>query len=241
MNAITPLPRGQIISVPNMRVPSQGAQAAPFVLDFTNVTALDGDLQGSYQTGVFDFVQSVFIDNKDNSSTFSLVFPGAGPKGQTIQAQPNSQGYYPCSPVMGDGRFVASTSQGQLVPIIFYNIPMPYVTWGPVPGVLVVPALTNAALNLTPCIAGDNQLVAGAPLKTVKLYRGMFSVANPTVLKFTDGPAGTLLFAAQLTAGGSLTFQASGVPWLTGTVGKDLTLNSSAAVNMYGGYGYVQS
>ncbi len=242
MNAITPIPLGQIIPVPNMRVPRQGSQMMPFLLDFTNTGALEGSLRGAFDSGEFDFAQSVWIDNKNNNSTVTISFPGAGPKGQDIQAQPLTQGYYPVSPVVGDGRFTATTTQGQTVPIAFYNVPMPYFTWGPVPGVLIVPALTNS--NRIDAIggAGDLQLVPGVALKTIKLYRAVLSVDSPTVVKFTDGPGGAIIAPpATLTAGGSLTLQPSGVQWGTTSAGNDLTLNFSAACNSYLGIGYVQS
>lgn len=233
--------RGNIIAVPNMRLPEQGAQAVPVTLDFTANTTFDGDLSACFGTGVFDFAQSVFIDNKDNQTTLTLTFPGVGNRGQVIQVQPLTQGYYPISPGMGDGRFTAFTAGGQIIDVIFFNVAMPYFTWGPLPGVLVVPALSSRAFAPLALALGDNQLVAGVGGQTIKAYRGIFGVDNPAILKFTDGPGGTVLFTADLSALGSLTWQASGVPWITTGVGNDLTLNSSAAVNLYGGMGYVQS
>lgn len=243
MSAITSIPKGNIIPVPNMRVPIQGAQSLPLILDFTNATALQGDLQASFQSGVFDFAQSIFIDNSENTAAVSLVFPGAGPKGQTITAQPFSQGYYPISPAVGDGRFTAATAGGIQIPVTFYNVPMPYFTWGPGTNSVVVPTLANLAFPPLALILGDNQLVAGIGGETVKMYRGMFQVDGAAILKFTDGPGGTVLFAVNLlAAGASVTFQATNVPWFNATsAGNDLTLNSSAAVNLYGAMGYAQS
>lgn len=242
MNAITPIPLGQIIPVPNMRVPKQGPQMMPFLLDFTNTAALEGSLRGAFDSGEFDFAQSIWIDNSQNNSTITISFPGAGPKGQDIQAQPLTQGYYPVCPVMGDGRFTVKTTQGITIPIAFYNVPMPYFTWGPVPGVLVVPTLSN--VNEISAIAGpgDLQVVAGVALKTVKLYRCVLSVDSPSVVKFTDGPAGAIIAPpATLTAGGSLYLAPSGIPWGVTSAGNDLTLNFSAACNAYLGVGYVQN
>ena len=226
-----------------MRKPEQQSQSLPLLLDFTNTAALEGDLASAFQSGVFDFAQSVFIDNLENASELTLNFPGAGPKGQNVTAQPFSQGYYPVSPAVGDGRFTATTSQGIVIPVTFYNVPMPYFTWGPAANAVIVPALQNLAFNPLALILGDNALVAGVGGKTIKVYRGMFQVDNATVLKFTDGPAGTVLMSGTLlTPGSALFFSATNVPWWNATTaGNDLTLNSSAAVNLYGGMGYVQS
>jgi hypothetical protein len=58
---------------------------------------------------------------------------------------------------------------------------------------------------------------------------------------FQDGNVGATLFSALLTAGGSVTFDVSGVPWFNTSDGNGLFLNASAACNIYGGFGYVQS
>jgi hypothetical protein len=244
MNAITPIRLGGIIPVPNMRNPVQQSQSLPCPLDFTNAAALNGDLQGAFQTGVFDFVQSVFIDNSQNAASFSLVFPGAGPLGQTITAQPYSQGYYPCSPSVGDGRFVAITSQGQIVPVIFYNVAMPYFTWGPAPGVLIVPALTNAPLNFAPLAVGDNQIVAGALRTTIKTYRLWLAFGGNANVQFFDGASAgnvPLTGIIPMYPGGSITLQPSGVPWFTDAADTALVMKSDTASNCGGMIGYVQN
>jgi hypothetical protein len=101
--------------------------------------------------------------------------------------------------------------------------------------------LTNVGFAPTALINGNNVLVAGVAAQTIKMYRGIFNVDAPTNLKFTDGAGGTVLFSAALTAGGSLTLEPSGAPWFITSAGISLVLNSSAAVNMYGGESHVQS
>jgi hypothetical protein len=243
MNILTPIKMGQIIPVPNMRKPKQGAQGLPIILDFSVGTSLQGDLTSAFLSGEFDFAQSVYIDNQDSSSTLVLTFPGGGPKGHRIIAQPFSQGYYPCSPSVGDGRFVATSAGGVQVPVTFYNVAMPFVTWGPTTNAVVVPTLQNVAFAPLMLNNGNNQLVAGIGGETVKFYRGIFQVDGAAILTWTDGPGGAVLFTVDLTVpGASATFQATNVPWWNATsVGNDLTLNSNAAVNLYGGFGYAQS
>jgi hypothetical protein len=225
----------------NLAQPEAGSMAISETLDFTAGTLLAIDLTQEYLQGKMDFIQSVFIDNADNSSVTDLIFSG-GPIAQRIRAQANSQGWYPVSWPHGAARLTASTQGGVKVNVIFANFAMPYLAWGPVPGVTVVPPLTNVALNaLNFAGPGNQQLVAGVALQSVRLYRGIFSVDNSTVLQWTDGPGGAVLFAANLTPGGSVTFQASGISWFNTSAGNALTLHSSLACNVYGGFGYVQS
>jgi hypothetical protein len=226
---------------PNLAQPSEGSKAIAMALDFSDTGLITSDLTQEVLNGKLDFIQSVYIDNADNAANFDITFIGA-PITQRVRAQPYSQGWYPISWPVGNARFVAQTSEGQTINVIFANYAMPYYQDGAVPGVLVVPNLTNPALDAVP-LAGpsDTQLVAGVIGQTIKLYRGIFSVDSPTVLKWTSGAGGTVLFTAQLTAGGSIAFQPSGIAWFLAASGDDLTLHSTAACNLYGGFGYVQS
>lgn len=217
--------------------PRQGNRELPITIDFSNSGIVSDDLSPEMQQSQIETIQTVFIDNSLNAASFVL---NVSPPGQYITAQPYTQGTYPII-VQGLLRYTAQTAQGIKIPVIFSNTAKPYFVWGPVPGVTVVPPLTNANFDVEPMNAGDNVLVAGVANETMKLYRGIFTAGAATILKFTDGPAGTVLFTAYLTAGGSVTFQPSGIPWVTTSVGMSLVLNSSAAVNGYGGYGYVQS
>jgi len=220
--------------------PSQGNMILPMRLDLTGASSLDVDLSEEIQTGKFDFVQTIFVDNSQNTAQTVIVFNDAMTGGYRLVVQPYRQGWFPTPTPKGECRFTVQTNGALIVPIKLANHAVPYFEYGPEDGALVVPALTNAAYSGALAM-GDNVLVAGVLAQAIRLYRGIFSVDAPTVLSFTDGPGGALLFAAQLTAGGSVTFQGSGVPWFAASTGNDLILNSSAAVNMYGGFGYVQS
>lgn len=227
--------------IDNMLLPrGVGHVAMPVAIDFTNVDTVYQDFAQEQTGGVIDIVQTVWIDNADNPSTLTLSFPGGNPDFRIV-ALPYSQGNYAVTSPHGVLRLKAVTTPGQKVNLTFYNVALPLFVNVSTPGVLVTPALVNANLDLEPAAAGDNILVAGVLGETVKLYRGIFTVQGTTLLKFTDGLAGTALFSARISAGGSLTFQASGVPWVVTTAGNGLVLNSSAAVNIYGGYGTAQS
>lgn len=226
---------------PNLAVPTEGSTAISIALAFAAVALIDGDLAPEMLLGKIDFIQSVYIDNADNSTVCDLTVYGA-PIPQRIRAQAFTQGWYPLSVPIGRLKYRAASNSGATINVIFSNFAMPYVVWGPPSGITVVPPLSNKAnAPINFAAAGNAQLVAGVALQTVKLYRGIFESDQPVVLQFTDGPGGTVLFTAQLTAGGSLTLDVSGVPWFNSGAGNDLTLHASAACNIYGGFGYVQS
>lgn len=224
----------------NLTQPTQGSACIDLTLDFRTETLLHRDLTHSVEIGKLDFIQSVYIDNADNSAPLDLTFYGA-PAPFRIRAAAFKQGWYAVAMPPGAVRFDAASNSGNRINVVFANFAMPYVETGPTDGLGIVPPLVNRAFAPTALIIGNNQLVPGVALQTIKLYRGSFNVDNPAVLKFTDGPGGAVLFSSFLTVGGSINFQVSGVPWFNTSAGNDLTLNSSAVVNLYGGFGVTQS
>lgn len=227
---------------PLLAQPTEGSKTIAYTLDFTAKSSVSIDLTADILMGQMAFIQSVYIDNADNSVPVDLTFLGGPTPNYRVRAQANSQGWYPvCWPV-GATRLVGASNSGAKISVQFSNIAMPYLAWGPASGVLVTPPLVNNALApLNFAGAGSQPLVAAVAGQTVKLYRGIFNVDQPAVLLFQDGNGGPTLFSATLTAGGSLTFQATGVPWFNTSLNNGLYLNSNAAVNVYGGFGYVQS
>src|SRR3989304_4357644 len=88
---------------PNLHNPAQGSQAIAVTLDFTLLAAIRVDLSKEVLDGKIDFLQSVYIDNADNSAPLDLTFEGA-PQSQRIRAQAFSQGWYPISWPVGATR-----------------------------------------------------------------------------------------------------------------------------------------
>lgn len=209
-------------------------------LDFTIVAALTVDLTNEYIDGKLDFIQSVWIDNADNNSALDLTFAG-GPTNYRVRAQANSQGWYPVTWPKGAFRMSANSNGGVKVNILLTNFAMPYLAWAPAAGAVSPTPIVNQANSAVALGIGDTVLVAAIGGKSVKVYRGMFEVDGATILKWTDGPGGAVLFAASLAAGGSSNFAETLIPWLKTSAGNALVLNSSAAVNLFGGFGFVQS
>lgn len=205
----------------------------PFTLDFTTLGTLNMDLLRHQERGRLKFTQSVYIDNSNNFSGLTLTFVGTG---QVIIAPPLTQGDYPIKIGTGPIRFSAVAAIGQKVSLIFSNMPAQGYLWSTGGNVTIIPFAPLVLVN------GNNQLVPGLAGTTVKLWRGMFEVDGPAILKFTDGPGGALLWSVDLTTLGSVSFNQQQFPWFaTLTKGNDFTLNSNAVVNLYGGFGYQQS
>lgn len=229
----------------NLIKSENGQLNIPYRFEFGANTTLSVDLTQEVEFSKMGFVQSVYIDNADNSANFDLYFQGVGgaTNSYRVRAQPYSQGWYPVAmPMPGAFRLVAISQAGVNVPVLFSNYWQAYYSTLAPNGAYVVPALTNSAVDGVAIGAGlDVQLVGGLPAKSVSLYRGMFTVDQATILKFRSGSGGATLFAAQLTAGGSITFQGSGISWFATAVADGLFLYSSVNVNVLGGFGYVQN
>jgi hypothetical protein len=226
-----------------MMQPDQGSRAFPLNLNFQSTGVIADDLAKEMQQALMSMVQSVFIDNSQNSTTFTLTTYVAG-VAINIQVQPYWQGWYPVAIDIGTARFTAVTTAGVSVPVCFVNVAMPYFSWGPASGVLVVPALANAAVNFDALAAGDNTLVAAVAGESIRMYRCYFFFAGATNVQFFNGPSvNNLPLSGLMTmfAGGLISLNPSGVPWFTCSADEPLVLNSSAAVNMGGMIGYQQS
>jgi hypothetical protein len=207
-------------------------------LDFTTYGVLNIDLQRQQSHGRLEFVQSVYIDNSNNQSTLTLKFLGTG---QSIVAQPLTQGDYPVKVGTGIIRFTATATPGQVIPVIFQNIPASGVIWGPTQGVLVTPALTNIPINIAAANVGNNLIVAGVAATTIKVYRLFYTVGAGSILTLQDSAGNFWTGPLPTTGYGGAAFQATGVPWFVCAVGADLDINSTAAVSIGGAVGYVQS
>lgn len=216
-----------------------GNRELPVLLNFTATGVITDDLSPEMQSSAIETIQNVYIDNSLNPSALSLTFQ---PSGQTIQAQPFSQG---CYPVICWGRisYKAITAQGIQVLVIFSNVPKPFFAWGPTPGITVTPALINLPVQLAPANAGDNLLVPSVAGAQVRVYRLLLSFSGNTTIAFYSGSsAGRLLFgSAVMFAGGSITMEPSGVPWLVTDPGQGLDLNLTLGTNVGGMISYVQA
>jgi len=223
-----------------MEWPNQGPRALEYVISLPGSGRFEDDLWEEMSRQEIAFIQTIFIDNSQNPGTFQITFQGTN-RGQTIVVQPFHQGYYPVSAPIGSLRFVAVGNGNTLVPVIFYNCACPYFDWGPAPGVLSVPALISAPVQFAPMVVGANVLVPGVALQFAQIYRLQVTVDNPCIIRFRDGPAGAYISGSiPLFAGGSITWQASGVPWATASVGNSIVIESDTAVNMGGMVGFTQ-
>lgn len=227
----------------NLLLPTEGPLFLPYRYDLTVVGSVDKDFEQEQAGDNPGIIQSVFIDNSLNAGQFVLIILGPS-NPQRIVANPFTQGFYPVLAPKGALRTRAQ-STGVTVDVYFTNFAMPYSVWGAVtvPGLPTVPNLTNFVVDQALAI-GDNILIAGVALQTIKVYRAMVDVDAANTLRFFSGAgAVTPLFGpAFLTApGASIYFQPSSVPWLTTLAGQGLNLRATAVNNAGGQISYVQS
>lgn len=114
--------------LPNNLKPLQGPCGLGINFDFTGgVLAIPADLMREQQSGIIDYVQSIFIDNRLNGSAFKITFSGFS---FVINCKANRQGLFPVlAPSGGALSFLAESAGGVVVPTIMINVPMAYFTW----------------------------------------------------------------------------------------------------------------
>lgn len=220
--------------------PTQGNRELPITLDFTNVGSITDSLYNEQQASQIEAVQSMFIDNSQNNAPFIIQFRKTQ---QRIVAQALTQGIYPVIEP-GACEYTATTTPGIKIPVCFSNMQKDLAIWGPIPGVVVVPPLTNLAVELAPGANGDNILVAGVANQTIKVYRMILAFGAGVNAKWFSNPQATnhpLTGTFPMFAGGSMTMEPSGIPWFTTQAGESLNLALNGAVNVGGIIGFVQS
>jgi hypothetical protein len=82
--------------------------------------------------------------------------------------------------------------------------------------------------------AGDNTIVAAVASTRIVVDRIFLVVAAATNLTFKDGAATALSGAVPMAANGGLTFDTTGEPWFTTTLGNAFIINSSAGIQVSG-------
>lgn len=109
----------------NQMVPDEGAKSVRATCDWENVDEYTVDLTDAMQRGIIRSVQSLYIDNRDNSNAVTIQTTGSQ---QRITFPGLCQGYVPILlPVPGIFT-VASTSSATKTFIHCLNVPMyPYI------------------------------------------------------------------------------------------------------------------
>lgn len=111
--------------IANMVVPAGGPKIIPINVDFTAVSQLTIDGTQVVNQGKIEYLQGVYIDNSANLNPLSLTMSTTG---QVITAKKQTQGYYPIL-VPNPPQIIAATTQGIIIPLFFYNIPISPCVW----------------------------------------------------------------------------------------------------------------
>ncbi len=121
---VTPLQN--IVPTFNAMVPAEGPKAIPLLLDFTAAQSLEVDFSALYSQQKIAYVQTLFIDNSNNTAILSIA--AGAQSNQVIKVPPGAQAYLPILEP-NPPRFVISTTGGVAVQAQFINVPMPAHVW----------------------------------------------------------------------------------------------------------------
>lgn len=165
-----------LLQIGNARMPVQGSSAATIILDFTGASSLSLNFRSAYDSGAFDFIQCVFIDNSQNPNAFTLICTRTGQEGFRIIAEPNSQGIYPITMHPQDGELVGETTIGVEIPLVFYNCPMPIGTWGPISATATFATPQGTFTDRSGVVAAG---ATSQTLMAVNAARKRFIIENP--------------------------------------------------------------
>lgn len=105
--------------------PKEKPKVLPITLDFSTYTSVDINLLNENTKGVLQFVQSIYIDNKDNADPLEVTIPVTG---QRITCPSSCQGTFPIYAV---DQFQATFAcvGGNDAKVHLCNFAQPYSVW----------------------------------------------------------------------------------------------------------------
>lgn len=108
----------------NNKFPCEGPRVVQCVCDFTSASSFDVDLKSLVTQGKISEVQSVFVDNADNSLPLFLRMSG---NGQRIIIPPYSQAYI--AVLLNQAQFTVTTGNSLVINIYAQNFPVNNCVW----------------------------------------------------------------------------------------------------------------
>jgi hypothetical protein len=112
----------------NGLAPRRGPRSIGLNLDFSVSNPLPLDLVVAQDMERIEWVQTIYIDNSNNSSAMTTQSINSN---QKIICPPFAQGYFPIL-VPGDPKFIFSTAGTPIVPVAFLSMAMPCMVWNSV-------------------------------------------------------------------------------------------------------------
>lgn len=123
--------------------PKQGPKALPVLLELASATSFTFDVEREIEGDIISFIQSVFVDNSLNPNEVVITYDVFQ---QPVKCPARSQGIFPAI-ISGSAKFTASSDGGVNVPIIFFNVPLPYAVWNLATSSPPIPPTTGATVT----------------------------------------------------------------------------------------------
>lgn len=154
--------------------PKEGPRAIPLQFDFTVQASYAVDLQIQQASQKFSFIQTVFVDNSNNTSALSLQFDILN---QTINVPARMQGYFPVL-VVNPPRMVATSAGGTKATVFLLNFPVAPAMWPGTGSALTFDANGNLLVSDTKIEAA----IANGRMQSQMFGNGNADVAIPLFL-----------------------------------------------------------
>lgn len=108
-----------------LMVGGKGPLAARLIMDFTQTSEYDLDMQNFQSLNQFDLCQTIFVDNANGGAPVSILIPSSG---QLIVVKNGTQGYFNVicpNPI----RMIFTCAGGQIVTVFLINTAVPGASW----------------------------------------------------------------------------------------------------------------
>lgn len=188
--------------------PYEKSRMIPFYLDFVQSSVHHYDLLNYAPLRTISRVLSFYIDNLNNNKPLSIYIYKSG---QTITAQPNTQGFYPVLDYASTFAFLATSDGSTASATVFAcNYLVPPGTWGPGANVVIPnPLPVSGSVSVDNFPANQDVTVSNFPASqpisgtvSVDNFPSGFNVNNFQVANniglatFTTNPATVTLYGS---------------------------------------------
>lgn len=120
-----PIFPGLPVATLNTRLPTEGPRTIPVLVNFDNGATQTIDISQLVAQKKISMVQSLYVDNSDNSASVSIAISGSG---QTLVVPPESEAYFPVLAPVPCVFTLESDSTSQIF-VGLNNFPTPAFVW----------------------------------------------------------------------------------------------------------------
>lgn len=172
------------IPVKNQLVPKEGPKVIPYAFNLATAQSYEVNLQNLIQLGKISFIQTVWVDNRENDN--AIVFINS-PANYTLSVPAKSQGFFPMVASNPMVLIVESPMASIIVPVNFMNVPIAPMLWSGAANASDMPTMPVSDAILESTVSGGKILIKDASSYTPLGYEQLATLTTAQSLTVPGG------------------------------------------------------